>query len=164
MFDHAPTSATKHFDANSRAAAIASDLERAAMGIDTAFHAARAFGSLDHMAYSGPISAPSAERIMRALDGVRPRLLAIGDGPEHYIFILAALESARCRVNLWRHPRQQYFPDKSGSVAADLVRWLAKSCDMACCFLEVTGRVRFPVGAELPEMNVRAVPIRKPRK
>lgn len=164
MFDHAPVSETRQFDANGRAAAIAHDLERAAAGIDTAFHAARAFRSLDHVAYSGPISAPSAERIMRALDGVRPRLLSIGDGPEHYIFILAALESARYRVNLWARPKSQTFPDKTGSVAADLVRWLAKSCDMACCFLEVTGRARFPVGAELPEINVRAVPIRKPRK
>lgn len=152
------------YDANGRAASIAQDLERAAQGIDIAFHGARAFGAMDNATYSGPITDASAGRLMRALDGIRPHLLALGDGPEHHVFILAALEGARLRVNVWTSGGRQSFPDRSGSTAADLVRWLAKSCDMTCCFLGFNGKDKFPSGAELPNLNVRAVPIRKPRK
>ncbi|WP_304618682.1 hypothetical protein [Paracoccus sediminilitoris] len=164
MFHTPQTKLTERHDADGRAAAIALDLEQAAAGADPAFYAARALGSLDHAAYTGPISMPSAQRIKSAIDAVRPRLLALGDEPEHYVFVLAALEAARTRVDRWAHPAPPRLRDPSSGVAADLVRWLAKSCDMACCFLEVTGKSRFPVGAELPNMNVRAVPIRKRRK
>ena len=157
-------SPARRYDANSRAASIAADLERGALGIDTAFHAAQAFSALDRAAYTGPISAPSANRLSRALDGIRPHLLALGAGPEHHIFTLAALEGARMRVDVWSNWGRQSFPDRSGSTAADLVRWLAKSCDMACCFLGFSGKEKFPSGAELPDMNVRVTPIRKPRK
>lgn len=157
-------SAARQYDANGRAASIAADLERGALGIDTAFHAAQAFSALDRAAYTGPISTPSADRLTRALDGIRSHLLALGDGPEHHILTLAALEGARMRVNVWTNWGRQSFPDRSGSTAADLVRWLAKSCDMACCLLGFSGKEKFPSGAELPDMNVRVVPIRKPRK
>lgn len=146
----------QRFSANGRAASIAQDLERAAAGVDVAFYAARAFGALDHVTYSGPVSAAAAESILRALDRVRPHLLALGKDPEHHVFILAAIEAARHKVARWQHPQRQSYPDRSGSVAADLVRWLAKSCDMACCFLEVDGKARLPC-AELPSFNVRVV-------
>lgn len=162
------TAAKRNYDAprysaSGRAASIAQDLERAAAGTDTAFHAARAFGALDNVAYTGPVSAAGAERILRALDRLRPQLLALGQGPEQHVFILAAIESARHKVTNWQQPQRQRYPDRSGSVAADLVRWLAKACDMACCFLEIDGKARLPA-AELPGINVHAVPMKRPRR
>lgn len=147
---------TQSFSACGRATSIAQDLDRAAAGVDVAFYAARAFGALDHVTYSGPVSATAAESILRALDRVRPRLLAMGHGPEHHVFILAAIEGARHKVTSWQHPQRERYPDRPGSVAADLVRWLAKACDTACCFLEVDGKARLP-GAELPGFNLRVV-------
>lgn len=146
----------QRFSASGRATSIAQDLERAAAGVDVAFYAARAFGALDHVTYSGPVSASAAENILRALDRVRPRLLALGPGPEHHVFILAAIEGARHKVASWQHPQRERYPDRPGSVAADLVRWLAKACDTACCFLEVDGMARLP-GAELHSFNLRMV-------
>ncbi|MEO1911753.1 MAG: hypothetical protein ABGX10_15180 [Paracoccus sp. (in: a-proteobacteria)] len=144
----------RQYDANGSAASIAADLERGALGIDTAFHATQAFGALDRAAYSGPISTPSADRLTRALDGIRPHLLALGDGLEHHVFALAALEGVRMRVDVWNNWGRLSFPDKSGLTAAALARWLAKSCDMAWCFLGFKGKEKFPSGAELPGMNV----------
>lgn len=153
----------QRFSAIGRAASIAQDLERAAAGVDVAFHAARAFGSLDCVAYTGPLTAAAAERILRALDRLRPHLLALGQEPEQTVFILAAIESARHKVTSWQHSQRQRYPDRSGSVAADLVRWLAKACDMACCFLEVDGKARLPT-TELPGINVRAIPMKRSRR
>lgn len=128
-----------------------------------AFYAARAFGSLDNVTYTGPINTATAGRITQALDRLRPHLLAVGQEPEQAVFVLAALESARHKVTNWQHPKRQGYPDRPGSVAAGLVRWLARACDMACCFLEVDGKARFP-DPDLPEFSVRAVRTKRPER
>lgn len=164
MFDNAPISTeVRQFDANGRAAAIAANLEHAALVIDTAFHGARAFSALDGATYSQPITDASASLQVRALNGVIPQPPTIGDSPEQHIFIMAAIVGARHLANFWSHPNRQDYSDRSGSVVADLVRWMASACDMGCCFLDIRSKASFPA-AELPDHNARAEPIRGQHK
>lgn len=153
---------TTRKDANGRAEAIAMDLERAALGADTMFHVARAFGSLDLSAYSGPISYQMVNRIQQALDRVRPIILTFASNPDEVIYILAAVESARMRTGYWSHTQAPGLLDCTGSTSADLVRWLSKSCATGCRNLKIGLPPRLQE-TKLPDSNVQATP-RKARK
>lgn len=149
-------------DADRRAEAIAMDLERAASGGDTLFHAARAFGSFHFNGHHERISEQSASRILQAIDRVRPIILTFASSSDEAVFTLAALEGARRATVYWSRTEVPFGSDRTVSVSADLVRWLARSCVAGCNHLAADVPPSM-LEAKLSVISAQATP-RKARK